>query len=87
MLILGEKVKILFTLTSQLLTFAACRDHIEDCAEKLKQVQRNLRLHQLKESRRERDETQYWYVIIQYVLFMIDNCYVVTARHTSACFI
>jgi len=55
-----DKVKILSVLVNQLLTFAVCRDHIEECAEKVKQAQRDLRAHQVKEARRERDEVQYW---------------------------
>ena len=54
-------MEILAVLVNQLLTFAACRDHIEECSEKLKQAQRDLRAHQNRELRRERDETQYWY--------------------------
>ena len=56
-----DKVSVLSVLVNQLLTFAACRDHIEECSEKLKQAQRELKAHQARELRRERDETQYWY--------------------------
>jgi len=48
---------------NQLLTFASCRDYIDECAEKLKQVQRSLRAHQYAEIKRERDEAQFWWVV------------------------
>jgi len=46
---------------NQLLTFASCRDYIDESAEKLKQVQRSLRAHQYAEIKRERDEAQFWW--------------------------
>jgi len=55
-----EKLKILSVLMNQLLTFASCRDYIDECADKLKQVQRSLRAHQYAEIKRERDEAQFW---------------------------
>jgi len=45
---------------NQLLTFASCRDYIDECAEQLKQVQRSLRAHQYSEIKRDRDEAQFW---------------------------
>jgi len=55
-----EKLKILSVLVNQLLTFASCRDYIDESAEKLKQIQRSLRAHQYAEIKRERDEAQFW---------------------------
>ena len=54
------KLKILSVLMNQLLTFASCRDYIDESAEKLKQIQRSLRAHQYAEIKRERDEAQFW---------------------------
>jgi len=45
---------------NQLLTFASCRDYIDESAENLKQIQRSLRAHQYAEIKRERDEAQFW---------------------------
>ena len=56
-----EKLKILSVLMNQLLTFASCRDYIDESAERLKQIQRSLRAHQYAEIKRERDEAQFWY--------------------------
>ena len=55
-----DKLKILGALVNQLLTFVACRDFIEDNYEKIRQIRQELRVVQVAELRRERDEATFW---------------------------
>jgi len=58
---LVEKLKILSVLIHQLLTYVISRDAIDDNCERLKQVQKQIRLHQWAEQRRDKDETHFRY--------------------------
>lgn len=51
-----DKLQILSTLVGQILTYASVRDIIDENIEKLREMKNKLRLHQLAQIRKEKEE-------------------------------
>ena len=74
----GDKLKILTALVQQLMTYVACRDVIEENFDNLRATRGELRAHQWAETRREKDEATFWWVLVYSIysskLFLILRC-------------
>ena len=65
----GDKLKLLTALVHQILTFSASRDLLEDNLDQFKQVSYDLRHHRWAETRRDKEEAGFLYVITRSLIY------------------